>query len=173
MKPQLIILFLLLNVLFFSSSSFKHKTKLTSSLIEYNTKTNKLRMECRVFVDDFEKSMAQTLTKNVNSSNLTEEDKAAIEKYFDLFYTISINGKKLPLKYKSSEINEKNNMLTIQFSEHDLTIEEGDYLFIKNTLFFEEFGDIQSNNISIIIPPFLAEYNYRTTLNNQVYSHTF
>ena len=172
MKLKLYQTFLLLAVLFISSS-FKHPIKLTSSLIEYNAKTNSIKMECRVFIDDFEKSINKTLSKDINIESLTNEDKVGIENYFKLFYTISINGKKIPLKYKASEVRRENNMLAIKFLENDLTIEKGDYLLIENTLFFQEFGDVQSNNISIIIPPFLVEYNYQATLNNYSYTHTF
>jgi len=67
---------LLLSCLLLFSTSFNslHPIKLTSSLVEFNPKANILRVECRVFIDDFTFSMNDTFTKNFNVSNLTKED---------------------------------------------------------------------------------------------------
>lgn len=98
-------------------------------MIEYNPETNSIRMECRVFIDDFENSIVK---KDFNVSNLTKEDKEEIEYFFDEFYHIVINGKKLPLNYKSFEIIEGHNVLVIKFTENDIAVKKGDNLLIKN-----------------------------------------
>ena len=172
MKIKLYQTFLLLGVLL-SFSSFKHPVKLTSSLIEYNPETSSMRVQCRVFIDDFERSINQMLAKDINVSDLTEKDKTGIENYFELFYYITVNDEEIPLKYKASKVYEKYNVLDIEFSENVLTLKKGDRFFIENTLFFEEFKDLQSNRITVDIPPFINEDNRVTTLDNHSISYTF
>lgn len=146
--------------------SFKHPIKLTASLIEYDEKTNALRMECKVFIDDFEKSINKTLAKNITVTALSHEDKKGIENYFEKYYNITHNGNKLPLKYKVSEVMKEYNVLTIKFSEKIIKLKKGDKVLIENTLFFEEFGYMQSNRITIRIPPFITEDNHEAVLND-------
>lgn len=172
MKLKLYNTILLFGVLLIFSS-YKHPIKLTASLIEYNTETSSISVKCRVFIDDFERSINKTLLKDINVSNLTKEDKAGIENYFEMFYYITIKGKKLPFKYKTSKVYEEYNVLDIEFSENVMTIKKGDQLLIENTLFFEEFRHLQSNRITLNIPPFISEDNLVTTLSNSSISYTF
>ena len=158
MKLKLFKTLLLLSILLISASS-RHPLKLTASLIEYNPVTNKIRMECRVFIDDFENSINK---KDFNSSNLTKENKEVIESFFNEFYNITINGKRLTHTYKSSEIIEGYNVLVIKFDENDISIKKGDNILIENKLFFEQFGYLQSNRVTIRVPPFFTEKNYET-----------
>ncbi|WP_348772867.1 DUF6702 family protein [Aquimarina sp. MMG016] len=154
----------LLCILFFSTSfSSSHPIKLTSSLIEINPRTNILSMECRVFMDDFTFSMNDTFTKNFNASNLSKEDLEGIEDYFERYYKIFINDKIYTLTYISSEVFEKHNVLSIKFSNKIPVIAEGDQICIENTLFFEDFDFLQSNRITVRIPPFISEDYYEIT----------
>jgi hypothetical protein len=72
----------------------------------------------------------------------------------------------MPLKYKASEVLKEYNVLTIKFSEKAIKLNKGDKILIENTLFFEEFGYLQSNRITIRIPPFITEDNHEALLNN-------
>jgi len=148
------------------TTSFKHPIKLTASLIEYDVKTSSLKMECKVFIDDFEKSINKTLTKNINLSDLSKEDIKGIDDYFEIYFKIVLNSKALPVKFKSSQLIKEYNVFTIKFTDNVLKIKKGDKLEITNTLFFTEFGYIQSNRMTIRIPPFVVEDNHETTLNN-------
>lgn len=148
------------------TTSFKHPIKLTASLIEYDTNTANLKSECKVFIDDFEKSINKKLIKNINLSNLTQEDKTGIEDYFEMHFNITYNGKILPLKYKGLEVLKEYNVVTIKFIENKLKIKKGDKILIENTLFFEEFGYIQSNRITVRIPPFITEENHEAIISN-------
>ena len=163
----------LLTIVVITSTSFKHPIKLTASLIEYEPKTNSLRMECKVFIDDFEKSINKTLPKNINVSNLTKEDIKGLEDYFDTYLKISFNGKELPIKYKTSEVLREYNVLTVKFTDHLIKIKKGDKLEISNTLFFTEFGYIQSNRMTIRIPPYIIEDNQEATMNSYTIPYTF
>ncbi len=149
---------LLVSILLFSTS-FKdvHPIKLTASLIEYNPEKTSLRMECRVFIDDFENSINKTRTNPIRVTNLSKEGIKGIEEHFEKYYTIIVNDKKIPLKYKSSEIMEKYNILIIKFYEDTLALKKGDQICIENTLFFEEFKFLQTNRITVQLPPFLTQ----------------
>lgn len=168
MKPKMknYKILILFGILLFSTSlKSAHPIKLTASLIEYNSETNSFRMECRVFIDDFENSINSSLTKNINVSNLSQEDKKGIEDYFKKHYTITINDKVYPLKYQESEILAEYNVFCIKFSESDLKIKKGDQICIKNKLFFDEFGFLQSNRVTVRMEPFVTK-NYQTTFED-------
>ncbi|MCK8521255.1 hypothetical protein M0D21_06745 [Aquimarina sp. D1M17] len=151
--------------LLFVSTSFNsvHPIKISSSLIEFNPKTNMVDVECRVFIDDFTFSMNDTFTKNLNVSNLSEEDKTAIEKYFKRYYKIYINDILYSLEYSSSEVFEEHNVVSFKFIKDVPPIKEGDQICIDNTLFFEDFGILQSNRITVRVPPFIAEDHFEIT----------
>jgi len=168
---RLIFITTILNSLLFISSSYKHPIKLTSSEIKYDVKANTIAVECKVFLDDFAPVISTTLLADVSTSKLTEIDKKKIENYFIAKYKIMINGKELPLKFEKYKY--KHNVMTITFSRNNITIKKGDKLYIENELLFEEFVDLQSNWISIRIPPFLPNYNFESKYNNYSYSHTF
>jgi len=150
-----------------------HPIKLTASLIEYDVKNIRLKMECKVFMDDFEKSINKTLAKNINLSNLSKEDMKGIGNYFGNHYKIILNNKTLPIKYESSELLNKYNIITIKFTANVVKIKKGDKLIISNALFFAEFGSIQSNRMTIRIPPFVVEDNHESSLNNNRILYTF
>jgi len=150
-----------------------HPIKLTASLIEYDVKNKRLKMECKVFIDDFEKSINKTLAKNINLSNLSKEDMKGIGNYFGNHYKIILNNKTLPIKYESSELLNKYNIITIKFTANVVKIKKGDKLIISNALFFAEFGSIQSNRMTIRIPPFVVEDNHESSLNNNRILYTF
>ncbi len=170
MKKKLRITILLFGVLLMLSST-KHPLKLTSSEIKYNAKSGSLQMECKVFVDDFAPAVSKTLFKSINTSNLSEADKKSIESYFSVKYKISINGKSLPLKFESYSV--EYNVMSIKFSKNYITLKKGDKIYIANELLFEEFGLMQSNWVTLRIPPFLSNYNFECKFEKFTYSHTF
>ena len=169
MKLKLFKTLLLLSVLLIASS-FRHPIKLTASLIEYNPETNKISLECRVFIDDFKYSINK---QDFNESNLTKEDKEVIESFFNEFYTIKINDKILTHTYKSSEVIEGYNIFIIRFEETDITIKKGDNILVENKLFFEQFKDFQKNRVTIRVPPFFKQKNYETKRINYSISLDF
>jgi len=150
-----------------------HPIKLTASLIEYDVKTKCLKMECTIFMDDFEKSINKTLEKNINLSNLSKEDMKGIGNYFGNHFKIILNSNTLPIKYESSEVLNEYNIIRIKFKDNGVKIKKGDKLLISNALFFTEFGSIQSNRMTIRIPPFVVEDNHESTLNNNRILYTF
>ncbi len=150
-------------VLFSTSFSNSHPIKITSSLIQSYPKDNVLEVECRVFIDDFTFSMNDTFTKNFNASSLSKEDIEGIESYFEKYYKIFINDKIYTLSYTSSEVFEEYNVLSIKFFNKIPVIKKGDQICIENTLFFQEFDFLQSNRMTVRIPPFISEDYYEIT----------
>lgn len=151
--------------------SFSHPIKLTSSIIKYDTETKVISMECKVFIDDFAPAIGPNLENRINNKSLTKDDLLRIENYFITNYKIFIDGNKLPLaidKYKVA-----NNVMTLSFSSTFITLKKGDKLNIENELLFEKFPDLQSNWMTIQIPPFLPNYNFESKFENYLYSYTF
>ena len=162
---------ILLLITLFILFSFSHPIKLTSSIIKYDTITKGISMECKVFIDDFAPAIGSTLEKRINNKSLTKDDLLSIGNYFISNYKIFINGNKLPLaidKYKVA-----NNVMTLSFSSTYVILKKGDKLSIENELLFEKFPDLQSNWMTIQIPPFLQSYNFESKFENYLYSHTF
>ena len=154
-------------------SSFDHPIKLTASLIEYDNENKEIKVECKLFIDDFEKSINPTLTKNIDLSLLSKEDKIGIDAYFDKRFTIKLNDTIVPLKFESHELHLDYNVVTIRFSKSDLSIKEGDTLKVKNILFFEEFSYMQSNRITITAQPYFQEYNMETNIDIKTFTYNF
>ncbi|SNR13892.1 DUF6702 family protein [Tenacibaculum jejuense] len=168
MKRKLYIGFLLVGILF-TFSSFTHALKITSSLIEYNANEKKLRVECKVFIDDFLRSLG----KVINVNNLKERDISDIENYFKEFYVVEINGKRFPFNYESSQVHKVFNVLTIKFSKTNFNVKKGDQLKLKNTLLFNVFGFVQSNRMELRFPPYFKSLYFETTKIEDSYDHTF
>jgi len=158
---------LILLVVLFALAGFKnpppandHPLKLSASLIEYNQGAKSIRMECRVFIDDFERCINPTLPSNINVFDLGPTDQEGIENYFSKNYLIEVNGERIPLEYQSSEVNKAYNTLTIKFSETPLSLKKGDKVWVKNTLLFEKFRYSQVNRITLHLSPLLEEHNH-------------
>ena len=151
--------------------SFSHPIKLTSSIIKYDTETKVISMECRVFIDDFAPVIGPNLEDRINNKSLTKDDLLRIENYFITNYKIFIDGKKLPLAIDQYKV--ANNVMTLSFSGSYITLKKGDKLNIENELLFEKFPDLQSNWMTIQIPPFLPNYNFESKFENYLYSYTF
>jgi hypothetical protein len=63
--------------------------------------------------------------------------------------------------------------MTLSFSNIYITLKKGNKLNIENELLFEKFPDLQSNWMTIQIPPFLPNYNFESKFENYLYSYTF
>ena len=157
-----------LNVLALPSIAMGHPLKATASLVEYDPETKTLSMECKVFRDDFENSLANSALKDVDPEKLSKDDKKKIiESHFQKHYIISHNGRVMPLKLESSKYLRGHNVLVMKFAPHNVTLKKGDRIFIKNALFFEDFGYMQSNRVVVRIPPFSIDDHHVATLSNQ------
>ena len=171
MKINLSMMVLCSCVFFSLLSVAKHPIKITSSQIRYNQKDNLVEMECKVFIDDFAPAVNETLLLRIIGTNITKDDQLLIENYFKRNYKITINGKPLPLKIDTYAID--NNVMSITFAKKYILLKKGDKIRIENTLLFEAFEDMQSNWITLRIPPFIPSDNFESKLGNAIYSTTF
>ena len=116
MKLKITNILLLSLALLFPLISAAHPLKLSASLIEYDPKDKTIRLECKVFLDDFERSLSQSVLKGVDVSTVKRQERPKIiEAYFNEFYRITFNGKKLPLEYASIIPLKEHNVLIIKF----------------------------------------------------------
>lgn len=153
------------------TSFHSHPIKLTSSEIKYDEKSKSVRIECKVFIDDFAPAISSSLLTSLNQKNLTKDDKRRIENYFTENYKIVINNKNLAWEIDSYDISK--NVLTIIYYNQNITIKKGDQLIIENKLLFETFKEVQSNWMTIRFPPYIKNYNFESVIDYPVYSHTF
>lgn len=151
--------------------SFGHPIKLTSSIIRYDPQTQIINMECKVFIDDFSPVIGPNIEQSVNNKSLSSDDLLSIENYFNTNYKIFIDGDKLPLVINNYKV--ANNVMTLSFSISNITLKIGNKLNIENELLFEKFPDLQSNWMTIQIPPFIPNNNFESKFENYIYSHTF
>jgi len=151
--------------------SFAHPIKLTSSIIRYDSEAQIINMECKVFIDDFSQAIGPNIEHRVNNKSLSTDDLLSIENYFNTNYKIFIDGDKLPFVINNYKV--ANNVMTLSFSITNITLKIGNKLNIENELLFEKFPDLQSNWMTIQIPPFLPNYNFESKFENYIYSHTF
>jgi hypothetical protein len=105
------------------------------------------------------------------NKNLTKDDLSRIEDYFISNYKIFIDGEKLPLAIDQYKV--ANNVMTLSFKSTHIILKKGDKFSIENELLFEKFPDLQSNWMTIQIPPFLPNYNFESKFENYIYSYTF
>ena len=158
----------------YPSAASSHPLKLSASLIEYEPEKKTLRVECKVFIDDFERSLSRSVLKDTDVSSLKKEQKPQIiEAYFKKFYSITFNGKRLPLKYESAKPLFRQNVLIIAFKRTALSIKKGDQLRIENSMFIQDFGINQSNRIAVRIPPFKINDGHVAKLGKSTFSYTF
>lgn len=162
----LFILFIWFSLVSFNKAN--HPLKLTASEIRYNEKSKQINMECKVFVDDFGPAVNSTIMKKILDSNLSDDDKLAIENYFALNYRILVNDKLIPLKIADYTV--KSNVLNLVFAKQSITLKKGDKLVIENNLLFKEFGPVQSNWVTLRIPPFVPNNSFESKLERYAYS---
>jgi len=58
--------------------SFGHPIKLTSSIIRYDSETQIINMECKVFIDDFSPAIGPNIEQRVNNEILSSDDLLSI-----------------------------------------------------------------------------------------------
>lgn len=96
---------LLLSAFFYKSSSELHPVYVSVVEIEHNKAEQSLEMSCRIFTDDFEKTLRGTTRQKVDLIN--PADKKAMEQlvnqYIQQHLSIKVNGKPVSLKFLGYE----------------------------------------------------------------------
>lgn len=153
-------------IFLFGSPIYAHQLKFSTTLIEYVEESNKFELMFNVFMDDFALSVDNLLSKEIDYISPSKSDKKDLKKYFDTFFTISLNGIRLKLKYESIEIYSDYNAFRFKFSCEKVIITKDDELFVENNLLFHEFEHKQTNMNVIRINPFFEEKHYQATYKN-------
>lgn len=169
MKNIVFAIIILLNIPLTMYSS-NHPIKLTSSEIKYIPKTKNIRIECKVFIDDFAPVISSTLLTSISEKNLTKEDTRRIENYFLEKFKIILNDKPLPWSIDSYNI--EHNILTLVYCNYGVELNKNDNIKIENTMLFEAFGEIQSNWMTISFPPYFNNDNFESKIDDPIYSNT-
>ena len=132
-----------------------HPLKLSASLLEYNPNKRVLQLECKVFIDDFERSLRNSVLKNVDRSTLKQSDEArVIDDYFEKFYRITLNDRAVKMNVVSTTPLRRQNVLVIRLEANGVEFRASDVLEIKNILFFRDFGPAQTNRTFVRLPTF-------------------
>jgi hypothetical protein len=91
------------------STNVAHPIFMSVTEIEHNAKDKTLEISCKIFTDDFEKTLRQSYKTTVDLVN--PKDKAASNKmvsdYVQQHLVITVNGKKTPLEFIGYEQQEE------------------------------------------------------------------
>lgn len=166
-RIQLLLLFVGVSLAF---SFYNHPIKLTSSLIKYKASEKKVTIECKFFIDDFGPSLRADLEDKMNDMTLTKDDLAFIEQYIVSKYKIFLNGERVSLQLESYK--SKENVLTSYIAIENISFKKGDVLRIENELLFEVFTDLQSNWMTIKMPPYISNAAFESNIDNSIYTQT-
>jgi phosphopantothenoylcysteine synthetase/decarboxylase len=86
-----------------------HPIFMSVTEIEHNAKDKTLEISCKIFTDDFEKTLRQTYKGTVDLIN--PKDKAAMNKlvsdYVQAHLSLAVDGKKVALQFIGYEIQEE------------------------------------------------------------------
>ena len=154
-------------------SASAHPLKLSASLIQHNSKRKTLQMECKVFIDDFQLSLSNSILKGRDPNTVKRADRAAlIEQYFQKYYRVNHNGKALTWKLNAVQPMYRENVLIIQFKEIPIRLRKGSQLSIRNMIMFEDFGSAQTNRTVVRIPSFNIDDGHPSTIRDHSISYT-
>ena len=89
-------------------NTFRHPLHLTSTELNYNSKTGTFEISCRIFTDDFEEILAKNYKVKADLSAVSKhkEMDQLVNKYMAAHLKLAANGKALQLNYLGFE-NEK------------------------------------------------------------------
>ena len=150
-----------------------HPLKLSASLLEYNPNKRVLQLECKVFIDDFELSLKNSVLKNIDPSKLNQSYEArVIDDYFQRFYRIKLNDQSVAMKIVSTKPMRRQNVLVLRFEANEFDFKHGDILEIKNLLFFRDFGPAQTNRIVVRMPNFGIDDAHAATIYDYTLRYT-
>ena len=154
---------------FLPSTASSHPLKLSATLIDYDSGQQGIRVQCKVFMDDFQLSLLNSVLKGRDPRKVRKQDRPRlIEKYFGQFFSIEHNGRRLPWKVQSLTPLYRENVLVIRFSKMPANLSKGDTLSIKNAIFLRDFYD-QTNRTVVRIPSFGIEDAHAATIKNYSY----
>ena len=96
-----------------------------------------------------------------------------VQRYFERFYIVRVNGKRLSMEVDSIKMLRAQNVLVIRFVQTKMTLKAGDTLEIRNILFFRDFGPSQTNRTTVRIPQFGIDDGHVATITDYTFTYTF
>jgi hypothetical protein len=96
---------LLVPVLLFSPVSGRHPIFVSVIEIEHNAKEKSLEVTCRIFTDDFEKTLREEFKKPVDllKENAAQAMNPLVSQYIMQHLKIAVNGKTVSMQFKGFE----------------------------------------------------------------------
>ena len=144
-----------------------HPLKLSASMIEHDAKRNTFNMECKVFIDDFQLSLVNSILKDRDPNSVKQEDRAGlVEQYFQKFYSVRHNGRQLIWKVHRIVPLYRENVLVIQLQGASSKLKRGDKVTVENTIMFPDFGSTQTNRTVLLIPSFNIDDGHAATMHD-------
>ena len=115
----------------------RHPFYISVTEINHNAKDKTLEISCKMFLDDFEKTLRDVTKTEVDLSNV--KDKAKVDKlisdYLNSHLQLKVDGKSVTLQFVGFEKESEAAWCYVQVSN----VPSVKQLEIKNTLLFEEF----------------------------------
>ncbi|HJY21511.1 MAG TPA: DUF6702 family protein [Hanamia sp.] len=113
----------------------QHPFYVSVTEIEENTKENLLEVSCRIFTDDFEKTLRMHYTNHIDLLNPTDKVQMnkLINDYVSKHLSIAIDGKLHPLQFVGYEKNEE--AVECYFQINNISVKKNISVF--NNLLFE------------------------------------
>jgi len=144
-----------------------HPLKLSASMIEHDATRNTFNMECKVFIDDFQLSLVNSILKDRDPNSVKQEDRAGlVEQYFQKFYSVRHNDRQLVWKIHRIVPLYRENVLVIQLTSASSKLRKGDKVTVENTIMFQDFGSTQTNRTVLLIPLFKIDHGHAATMHD-------
>jgi hypothetical protein len=122
-----------------SVNSYRHPLHLSSTELNYNTKTATVELSCRIFTDDFEDLLGKKykIKPDLSAPARHKEMDALINKYMASHMQLSTGGKVLPLTYIGFE-NDKEAVVVYMESAEAKNLKA---MEIGCTVLYDSFDD--------------------------------
>ena len=152
---------------FIPLTSSAHPLKLSASMIEHDAAQNHFKLECKVFIDDFQLSLVNSILKGRDPNSVKREDRAKlVADYFQKFYSVRHNDRKLVWKVHRIVPLYRENVLVIQLHGASSKLKKGDTVTVENTIMFPDFGSTQTNRTVLLIPSFKIDDGHAATMHD-------
>ena len=157
---------------FVSLTASAHPLKLSASMIEHDAAQNRFKLECKVFIDDFQLSLVNSILKDRDPNSVKREDRAKlVADYFQKFYSVRHNDRKLVWKVHQIVPLYRENVLIIQLHGASSKLKRGDKVTVENTIMFPDFGSTQTNRTVLLIPSFKIDHGHAATMHDYTMTH--
>lgn len=105
-RKQPLLIFGIISLLLMSFSGHKFYTSICK--IDYNVPKKRLEITTRIFIDDINLAISEKYNRksNIVSDNETTEDIDFLKKYISEKLTVTVNGKPVPIRFLSKEIED-------------------------------------------------------------------